>query len=339
MDGFFGHFPAFVLDTDRLIIAVGVLFLSFIGGLVTGPWLYSAKPLIYKIFDLCFAPIGDRLDRLVRPRSDLIFRGFLLSSVLILLVLILSAFIENKVVSTGYGSYIEMFLLAALLSSGGVLRAIWTLYRALEDGKTTPGAYLSIVQSTRTTLLNADDPGMTRVAMGFCVRSFDKGVVSPLFWYLIGGMPVVFLYSTLAFLSWRFGKDGFTKGFGVAPLSLEKIMGFVPGVLAGVLVGLAGLFTPGARFVRGFGFLAYPAPYAQGGYPLAALAWSLNLTLGGPGQDVTDSAIQAVWTGPDGASAQNSHGNLKRALYLVFIAHILLLACICAAYWLSLSNA
>lgn len=74
----------------------------------------------------------------------------------------------------------------------------------------------------------------------------------------------------LAALGWRFGKDGFSKGFGAVPLALEKLMGYVPSLFAATLMTLATIITPTAAIHKGvaawFGH-KNRAPYEQGGYP------------------------------------------------------------------------
>ena len=63
---------------------------------------------------------------------------------------------------------------------------------------------------------------LPRVGMGLALKSFDKGVVAPIIWFLIAGLPGAYLYAGLATLSWRFGKEGHSAGFGDAMLALEN---------------------------------------------------------------------------------------------------------------------
>jgi adenosylcobinamide-phosphate synthase len=323
------------MDPDRLPLAMAALLITMLIGLGTGPRDGNINSLIFIAFSRIFGPFGDRLDRSARPPADLMFRGFILTTIAFLSALILLRAIEDILISTPYHGIIEIGLLSCLITSGAVWKALWRLYGALEGKKMVPGSYFAIARSARTNLSQTDDFGITRAGLGLSVRIFDKGLIAPLFWYLIFGLPAAFIYEVIASLAWRFGKDGFTKGFGVFPLALERILGFLPNIIAGILITLASLFTPTAAVHKGvlswFGH-KNRAPYAQGGAPLSALAWTLNLSLGGASQETGGSAIRGVWVGPPGASAQNDYRHLRRALYISVTAHIILLAGLSAAY-------
>ncbi len=202
------------------------------------------------------------------------------------------------------------------------------LYGALKDNK-VKGAYLAIARSTHTDLSGADDFTITRTGMGFAARAFDKCTVAPVFWYIIGGLPCAYVYAGLATLSSRFARDGFTKGFGAIPMGLEKVAGFVPSCFAGLFMALGGLFTPTGGMMRAFrGLLAAKgkAPYAEGGWPLTAMAWSLNVSLGGPVIDRDGRSLKRAWVGPQNATARLEPGHLRRALYISLMAYLLFMA-------------
>ena len=343
IERFFDVFYIHILDADRIPVVLAAILLTLVMGIVSGSLAGNANPLIIIIYDTVLGRFGERLDRLKRTPADLMFRGFLLTALAIFLALIMAKYSQDLALSMPYHGLTETLILSCLLTSGAVWFATLRLYFALEGKKAGPGAYYAIARSTRTNLSIADNYAITRVSMGFCVRSFDKGLVSPVFWYLIAGLPAIFVYSALVFLVWRFGKDGFTKGFGAIPLILERLMGFIPNYIAGLLVILAALFTPTAGLLGGiiswFGF-QNRAPYAQGGAPLSALAWALNVSLGGASQDLSGSAIKGVWVGPEKATAQNDFRHLRRALYITVIAHVLFIAILCAIYmWAGLGPA
>ena len=75
-----------------------------------------------------------------------------------------------------------------------------------------------------------------------------------------------------------------------------------------------------------------PQPIRAGGFPLSALAWSLDVSLGGASQDITGSAIKGEWTGPKGATAKIDHKHLRRGIFISVIAHILFIATLCGSY-------
>lgn len=165
----------------------------------------------------------------------------------------------------------EVLALSLLLTSGTVWYGLLKLYFAMKEKKLTEGAFYTIARSSRTDLTAIDDYGITRTAMVFAARSFDKGLIAPSIWYLVAGLQGAFLYSALAALSWRFGRDGQGSGFGAFFNALEKLMGFVPMVLSGCLMAAAGLFTPTGGMTRAF--LALPKSRRKGPRPMKRAAF------------------------------------------------------------------
>ncbi|HBR68997.1 MAG TPA: hypothetical protein DEA55_06450 [Rhodospirillaceae bacterium] len=135
-------------------------------------------------------------------------------------------------------------------------------------------------------------------------------------------------------MAWRYGKDGFGKGFGEIPLVLERLMGIVPSLFAGILLSAIG-YTGVFRRIFNLGKNGTRAPYYQGGLPLTALAWHKNAVLGGPVKDIDGSALRNVWVGPEGASAKVDHKMLGIGIFTNFAAHILFLAALFCAYLIS----
>lgn len=330
----FQSFHEQIFDPERITLAIAAIIIVTIIGMTRGVLGGNANPFFWHIIDLTFGRFGALMDKPGRLKGDLVFRGFVLS----ITAMAFSFFIGRAIflLSSYYPiwSAVEIFALCLLLSSGAVFAAAGLLYRALNDKKVTKGAYYTIARSTRTDLSRSDDFSITRVGMGLVLKCFDKAVVAPIIWYLIAGLPGAYLYAGIAALSWRFGKEGYSGGFGETALALERLMGFVPNLLSGVFIALAGLFTPTAGMSRAFlGLMRVKgrANYAEGGLPVTAAAYALNVSLGGATQDLDGSAIKRNWVGPEKATAQLNAKHLHRVVYIAFMAHLLFLASLSGA--------
>ncbi len=318
-----------LLDPDRIPVAMAAWLLAGIVGMITGPMHGHAYSFVWLVFDKTFGRIGGRLDNRDRAAADLFFRGFVFTMMMVVASFGIGLFAEDAAVRAAYYDLTEILLLALVVTGGTVWFALLQLYFAMRDKKVSKGAYLTIARSTRTDFSGTDDYAMTRTGMALAARSFDKGLVAPLLWYLLFGLPGAYLYAGLSFCAWRFGRDGFTKGFGRTALALEKLMGIVPHMLAGFIMALAGLFTPTGGMTRAFTgqlFGRNKAAYDEGGLPLTAMAYSLDVSLGGPSTDLDGSAIRRGWTGPDGATARLEQSHLRRAIYISLMAHLLFMA-------------
>jgi len=325
----FQQIHAYVFDPDRLPVAIMAMILVTALGLVTGPGGGNVYPLLWRFIDLLFGKLGAKMDKPGRPRGDLIFRGFIITVCTVVICFLLGNYAQILADHYRQWQITEILALSIVLSAGTGFFALLRLYNVLEKDKAIKGAYFAIARSARTDLTRSDNYTITRVGMGLGAKAFDKGLVAPIVWYLIGGLPGAYIYAGLSAVSWRFGKEGFSRGFGDSALALEKLFGFVPNVFAGLLIAFGGLFTPTAMFSRaifGWGSKKGRAPYAEGGLPMTSMAWGLNVSLGGPVTDLEGSAIKQGWIGPAKATAQLQAKHLHRAIYILGMAHLLLFA-------------
>jgi cobalamin biosynthesis protein CobD/CbiB len=96
---------------------------------------------------------------------------------------------------------------------------------------------------------------------------------------------------------------------------------------------MASVITPTANITKSIrSWWGKAAPYAQGGHPLTALAWALEVTLGGAAKDIAGSTIKSDWTGPPNATAKVDHKHLRRTIYIHVMACLLLILALMSAY-------
>ena len=334
MDDMILEFQNYLFTSEHLMHAIAALIIVSVLGIIRGGIGGNANPFYWNLIDFGFGKLGDKMNKQGRPKGDLIFRGFVLMAFVAGISFVIGKALEILGEQYSYWSIIEIGALCLVLSSGAVFAAMGRLYKALNQKKVTAGAYYTIARSTQTDLSKNDDYTITRVGMGYVLKSFDKAVVAPIIWYLIFGLAGAYIYAALAALAWRFGKDGHSGGFGQAMMALEKLLGFVPNIVSGVLICLAALLTPTAGMTRAFLGLMRPsgrAKYEEGGLPLTAAAYALNTSLGGPTPDLKGYVVPRGWIGPKGATAQLESKHLHRVAYISFIAHLLWLVGLSAA--------
>lgn len=326
----FDNFISHVGSADRLLTAIMATLLVAVFGLLTGPVGGNANPFLWNIIDRLFGGVARRTYNVQRSPSSLAFRGtiFALAFIVSGAAFGFGAFeIMRRLPLAGFT---EPVLLSLTLTGGTVWFSLNKLYHALKEGKKlTKGSYYPIAVSTRSDLNSTDDYGIARVGIGFMAVSFDKALVAPLFWYLIGGLPLAYLYAGIAASRWALAKDGFAKGLGDTSLWLERIFGFIPYVIAGVLMTFAALFTPGAQLSRAVpGLLKSKgqASYAEGGVLVTIVAWAMKISLGGPVIDLDGSTLKKSWVGAPDATAKVDKSHLRRAIYMSVMAYILLVA-------------
>lgn len=315
---------------DRLLTGVMAVLLVALFGLLTGPVGGNANPFLWNAVDRVFGGAARRSYNVGRSPSSLAFRGTIFTLAMIILAACLGIAAYEMLLRFPLAGFTEPVLLSLTLTGGTIWFALNKLYHALVEGKKlTKGSYYPIAVSTRTDLNSTDDFGITRVGVGFMAVIFDKALVAPLFWYLLGGLPLAYLYAGIAAARWALAKEGFAKGLGDTALWLERIFGFLPYVIASVFMLAAALFTPGAQLSRAVpGLFAGKgqAPYAEGGVLVTIVAWAMNISLGGPVQDIDGSTLKKAWVGSSSATARVDKSHLRRAVYMSVMAYVLIVA-------------
>ena len=123
-----------------------------------------------------------------------------------------------------------------------------------------------------------DSPGLARAAIESLAESFCDGVVAPLFWLLVGGLPAVWAYKAINTADSLIGhKEPPWGAFGWAAARSDDALNFIPARLAGCILCIAGgggwrIMLRDAR--------KHASPNA--GWTEAAMAGALKLRLAGP---------------------------------------------------------
>jgi len=125
-------------------------------------------------------------------------------------------------------------------------------------------------------------------------ENLSDGVVAPLFYCALGGVPAMLAYKMVNTLDSMIGhRDARHEWFGKCAARLDDAANFIPARLtAGLMVLVAGSVR-GARFIRRYG-RAHASPNA--GYPEAALAGILDARFGGP-LSYDGAVVEKPWIG------------------------------------------
>ena len=177
-----------------------------------------------------------------------------------------------------------------------------------------------------------DAAGVARAAIESLAENFADGVVAPAFWLALGGLPGGLAYKAINTADSMIGHRTPRHGaFGFAAAKFDDAVSWPGARLAALWFVVSAALLPSAsgreawritrRDARG-----HPSPNA--GWPEAAMAGALGITLGGPrvyaGRRVEDAAMG------DGAAAVDA-AMIRRALALYRRACALEIAAVGAA--------
>jgi adenosylcobinamide-phosphate synthase len=162
-----------------------------------------------------------------------------------------------------------------------------------------------------------DEAGVSRAAIESLAENFSDGVVAPLVWLALAGLPGMLIYKAINTADSMIGHlSDRHRAFGWAAARLDDLINLPASRLAALWLVLAAAIIPGAS-VRGAwrdvwrDARKHRSPNA--GWPEAAMAGALDLRLAGPrvyhGEVVADG-----WMGDGRAEANAS--DIRRALLL-----------------------
>ena len=128
-----------------------------------------------------------------------------------------------------------------------------------------------------------DKAGIGRAAIESLAENTSDGIVAPVFWGAILGLPGVFAYKAINTLDSMVGyKTPKHLHFGWASAKLDDIVNFLPARLTGWLIALTTANRKAAFAVISFDAKKHRSPNA--GWPEGAMAGALGVRLSGPRQ-------------------------------------------------------
>lgn len=172
-------------------------------------------------------------------------------------------------------------LIALLAAPGLAQRSLYDHVRpvmaALQaDDLPAARAAVGMIVGRDTETLDRD--GVARAAIESLSESFCDGVVAPLFWLLLLGLPGIWIYKAINTADSMIGhREARWRAFGWAAARTDDVLNLIPARIAGVLICLAG-----ARGWRVMWRDASNHASPNAGWPEAAMAGTLGLRLAGP---------------------------------------------------------
>lgn len=212
-------------------------------------------------------------------------RGVLaLSLYLIIFLAVGAALTVIADVFAPWGLLLELLIAAVLLSGRSLYEHVRDVGEALKY-KTVEEARLAVGQIVGRDTSALDDRGVARAAIESGAENLSDGFVAPVLFYLIGGLPGLFLYKAVNTADSMIGhKTQRFIGFGWAAARLDDLLNWVPARLTGFLIILL------AHLLCGRGREAWRVMLKDAGkhsspnagWPEAAMAGALGIAVAGP---------------------------------------------------------
>lgn len=321
----FGHAPE----------ALFLLFLAIGLDAVLGEmrWLFRFVPHPVVAFGRIIASLDQRLNKATLPDSERKGRGVVLVVLMAALALAVATAIAFVARVVPHAWLIEVFVAATLLAQRSLFDHVDDVGRALEGHGLEAGRY-AVSRIVGRDPQSLDEHGVARAAIESLAENFSDGVVAPVFWYAVLGLPGLMLYKVVNTLDSMVGyRNDKYRSFGWASARLDDVLNWVPARLSALIVVLASIFAAKGNPWRAMVTVARDArhhPSPNSGWPEAAFAGALGLALGGP-RKYPGLVVEQKWIGQGRAKA--TVADIDRALHLFSAACVIDVGLVILGLW------
>ncbi len=319
---------------DATIFAILLLAFLLDAGLGDPPWLYRRLPHPVALLGRVLEWGEVRWNRTGLGARARFLRGLLFALAAVALASGLGWTVERLCTALPGGWVLEAALASTLIAFRGLYDHVRAVAEALDLGLAEARAAVAHIVGRDPARLDA--PGVARAAAESLAENFSDGVVAPLFWFAILGLPGLCAYKAINTLDSMIGqRNPRFEHFGKAAARLDDTVNWVPARLAGLMLVAAAALLPEAS-ARGAWRAAWRdarqhrSPNA--GWQEAALAGALGFALAGP-REYPDGKVADNWMGDGRVELGPADVNAALRLYLVANA---LAAGLLAVAWLAL---
>lgn len=303
-----------------------ILFLALLLDAIVGEFgpLFRVLPHPVALAGGLIGWFDRRLNRETRTARMRVIRGFVVAVLMVGLAAVAGWLLLEFARRVPQGWIIEVVAVTLLIAQRSLFDHVLAVARGLDKHGLSGGrtAVAMIVGRDPETL---DKHGVSRASIESLAESFADGVVAPVFWFLLFGLPGLLVYKTVNTMDSMIGyRTPRHEAFGRTAARLDDVMNYVPARIAAVLIVLASVFVPRGRPGSSFRVMArdgrqHRSPNA--GWPEAAMAGALGVALSGP-RSYQGKMTDQPWVGGE-FSAQIGTNEIRRGLYLFVVACLL----------------
>jgi adenosylcobinamide-phosphate synthase len=271
-----------------------------------------------------------RLDRTLNKDADTGVRrramGFVALACIIGIPGVLAYAVQSSLLLLPLGTVLVAVLASTLIAQRSLYEHVARVAEALEKEGLEGGrkAVSQIVGRDPNVL---DEAGVSRAAIESLAENFSDGVVAPTFWLAVGGLPGGAIYKAINTADSMIGhRTPRHADFGFASAKLDDLVNLPASRLSGLLIVAAAAITRNASASGAWEIMLRDAGQHRSpnaGYPEAAMAGALGLSLAGPrmyGGVMVDDATMG-----EGRRDANAH-DIRAALDLYKKADAILIA-------------
>ena len=254
------------------------------------------------------------------------FAGAIAVLIVIVTVGLIALVIERVLLFLPLGIFLVALATSSLIAQRSLYRHVADVATALETNDLEAGR-TAVSHIVGRDIAALDAAGVARAAIESLAENFSDAVVAPVFWLAIAGLPGAALYKAINTADSMIGhRTDRYAAFGWAAARLDDLVNLPASRLSALLLIAAAALRRDAAAVEAWNAVWIDAPRHRSpnaGYPEAAVAGALGLSLAGPrvygGVRVEDAAM-------GGGRWDATAADIRRALKLYCTADAILIA-------------
>lgn len=173
---------------------------------------------------------------------------------------------------------IQAILIFYCLAGTTLIREVKMTFKAIDRSLEAGRKQVGRIVGRDTSELSAIE--IRTAALETLAENLSDGVIAPLFWYAVAGVPGMLAYKMVNTLDSMIGyRNKRYRDFGCVAAHIDDIANYLPARLTALLMVIASGHIGLIKFVKKFG-REHASP--NSGYPEAAMAGILDCRFGGP---------------------------------------------------------
>jgi adenosylcobinamide-phosphate synthase len=176
---------------------------------------------------------------------------------------------------------------------------------------------------------NMNESEVARSAIESAAENFSDGVIAPIFWFLVAGLPGILIYKCVNTADSMIGyRTKEYRDFGWASARFDDLLNWLPARLTALLLAVTGCVLHLGKSIRKDAKL-HRSPNA--GWPETAMGYGLGLALAGP-RSYEGQMQDFAWVNQGGSEPKIL--DIKRAVRMLWSAWLIVLVlALSIAFW------
>lgn len=256
-------------------------------------------------------------------------QGALALLLLLLVALVPTLLLHAALRALPLGWLVEGALMSTLIAWRSLVQHVRMVADGLEQSLVAGRKAVSQIVGRDPEVL--DEAAVGRAAIESLAENFSDGVVAPILFGLLFGLPGIAFYKAVNTADSMIGhRSSRHRHCGTAAARLDDLLNLVPARISGLLIAISATLIRPAAAAKSLKQMLSCAPSHRSpnaGWPEAAMAGALDLRLAGP-RVYGGTRVEDAWMGEGRAAA--GAADIRRAIRLCSTAYGLLVIAVAA---------